>query len=152
MGLGFIAQRLHPRCLCTPMCAPRSAGHNWVDPPKRERKRVVNYAENEYFRNAMKPGGGRSTQGGPRLPKMPALQDFQFYNTQRLMQLYEQDQAYEVHKHAVAQREAAARAQVGGDCRQILLNIWGVFWGDLVALSHGMSSVLSCWLGCSTLR
>ncbi|KAK9812302.1 hypothetical protein WJX73_000685 [Symbiochloris irregularis] len=91
-------------------------GHNWVDPPKRERKRVVNYAENEYFRNAMKAGGGRSTHtGGPRLPKMPALQDFQFYNTQRLMQLYEQDQAYEVHKHAVAQREAAARAQGGSD-------------------------------------
>ena len=33
-----------------------SAGSNWIDPPKRERKRVVNYAENEYYRNAMKAG------------------------------------------------------------------------------------------------
>ena len=87
-------------------------GSNWVDPPKRERKRVVNYAENEYFRNAMKASGGRNTAGGPRLPKMPALQDFQFYDTARLLQLYDKEQAHEVHKHAVTQREAAARAQV----------------------------------------
>ena len=49
------------------------AGSNWVDPPKRERKRVVNYAENEYFRQAMKAGGA-ARGGGPRLPKMPQLQ------------------------------------------------------------------------------
>ena len=53
---------------------PRCAGSNWVDPPKRERKRVVNYAENEYFRQAMKAGGGAGRGGGPRLPKMPQLQ------------------------------------------------------------------------------
>ena len=44
-----------------------------MDPPKRERKRVVNYAENEYFRQAMKAGGA-ARGGGPRLPKMPQLQ------------------------------------------------------------------------------
>ena len=38
---------------------PRTHGLCWgvagtLEPPKRERKRVVNYAENEYYRNAMK--------------------------------------------------------------------------------------------------
>ena len=44
-----------------------------MDPPKRERKRVVNYAENEYFRQAMKSGTGPRASG-VRLPKMPQLQ------------------------------------------------------------------------------
>ena len=57
------------------------------------------------------PGRERG-QGGPRLPKMPVLQDFQFFDTPRLLQLYEQDHAFELHKHALAQREAAAKAQV----------------------------------------
>jgi HAND len=95
------------------------SGANWVDPPKRERKRVVNYAENEYYRQAMKvPGGGRG--GGPRLPKMPALQDFQFFNVQRLTELFEKEGAFESFKHAQAQKEAAARAQV----RHCLRLVW----------------------------
>eukprot|EP00884_Botryococcus_braunii_P010359 jgi/Botrbrau1/19324/Bobra.0073s0055.1 len=89
-------------------------GANWVDPPKRERKRVVNYAENEYYRQAMKvPGGGRA--GGPRVPKMPALQDFQFFNVQRLTELFEKEGAFETFKHIQAQKEAAARAQGASD-------------------------------------
>ena len=59
--------RLIDECQCA------SAGSNWVDPPKRERKRVVNYAENEYFRQAMKSGAGPRA-AGVRLPKMPQLQ------------------------------------------------------------------------------
>ena len=43
---------------------------------------------------------------------MPVLQDFQFFDTPRLLALYEQDHAFELHKHALAQREAAAKAQV----------------------------------------
>lgn len=93
-------------------------GANWVDPPKRERKRVVNYAENEYYRQAMKVPGGRA--GGPRLPKMPALQDFQFFNVQRLTELFEKEGAYESFKHAQAQKEAAARAQA---CALLLKSI-----------------------------
>ena len=50
--------------------------------------------------------------GGPRLSKAPALQDFQFFDTARITALYEKEQAYELHRHAQAQREAAARAQV----------------------------------------
>ncbi len=90
-------------------------GANWVDPPKRERKRVVNYAENEFYRAAMaKTSGPRA--GGPRLPKMPALQDFQFFNTARLTELFEREQAHEIHKHVTAQKEAQARAQVRDGC------------------------------------
>jgi hypothetical protein len=81
-----------------------------VDPPKRERKRVVNYAENEYYRQAMKAGPGRAS--GPRLPKMPQLQDFQFFNVQRLMELYEKENSFEVFKHSQGQKEAALRSQV----------------------------------------
>ncbi|KAK9868512.1 hypothetical protein WJX84_000615 [Apatococcus fuscideae] len=86
------------------------AGKNWVDPPKRERKRQVNYAENDYYRNALKAQGGRAP-GGPRLPKMPPLQDFQFFNLPRLTELYDQEQAYELFKHQQSQKEAAARQQ-----------------------------------------
>ncbi|KAK9820501.1 hypothetical protein WJX72_011031 [[Myrmecia] bisecta] len=85
-------------------------GHNWIDPPKRERKRVVNYAENEFFRQAMaKTGGQRST--GPRLPKMPQLQDFQFFDIKRLTELFDKENAYEVFKHQQGLKEAAARQQ-----------------------------------------
>lgn len=82
-----------------------------MDPPKRERKRQVNYAENDYYRNALKAQGGRAP-GGPRLPKMPPLQDFQFFNLPRLTELYDQEQAYELFKHQQSQKEAAARQQV----------------------------------------
>ncbi|CAL8460870.1 g401 [Coccomyxa elongata] len=86
------------------------AGSNWIDPPKRERKRVVNYAENEYFRQAMKSGTGPRASG-LRLPKMPQLQDFQFFNVPRLTEIFDKEQAYELYKHTQAQKEAAARQQ-----------------------------------------
>lgn len=90
-------------------------GANWVDPPKRERKRVASYAENEFYRMAMQKReyGPRNT--GPKLPKMPALQDFQFFNVGRLTQLYEKDNVHEVHKHSQAQREAQMRQQGASD-------------------------------------
>ena len=99
--------------LCQTPIPSACAGKNWVDPPKRERKRQVNYAENEYFRNALKAPG--RAPGGPRLPKMPALQDFQFYNLPRLTEIYDQEQAYELWKHSQGQKEAAARSQVEPD-------------------------------------
>lgn len=49
-----------PACPPRPPCPahtsqplPPCAGANWVDPPKRERKRVASYAENEFYRMAM---------------------------------------------------------------------------------------------------
>ena len=43
---------------------------------------------------------------------MPQLQDFQFFQVDRLNEIYEKEQAYELHKHTNNQKEAAARAQV----------------------------------------
>jgi HAND len=112
---------------------------------------MVNYAENEYFRNALKArpacgfpavlpvgvhrrfitrkepgkraltipcsnpqagGGGGGRQSGPRLPKMPQMQDFQFFNTARLTEIYNKENAHEVHKHQQGQKEASLRSQV----------------------------------------
>lgn len=40
------------------------------------------------------------------------LQDFQFFNTTRLQELFDKEQNYEVFKHNQSQKEQAARAQV----------------------------------------
>lgn len=93
------------------------AGHNWIDPPKRERKRHVNYAENEYYRNALKAGGQRGP-AGPRGPKMPQLQDFQFFNTARITALFEKAHAYETHQHELQRKRDAAEKQVRLDAPQ----------------------------------
>ncbi|EFJ50690.1 hypothetical protein VOLCADRAFT_80059 [Volvox carteri f. nagariensis] len=86
-------------------------GSNWVDPPKRERKRhLLNYNDAEYYKNAMK-AGAKGDPRGPRLPKMPVLQDFQFYNVTRIQELYEKEHLYETHKHAMAAKEASLKNQ-----------------------------------------
>ncbi|KAL7105006.1 hypothetical protein ACP275_07G018300 [Erythranthe tilingii] len=64
---------------------------NWVEPPKRERKR--NYSESEYFKQTMRQAGP-SKPKEPRIPRMPQLHDFQFFNTQRLSELYEKEVRY----------------------------------------------------------
>ncbi|XWS53662.1 hypothetical protein CRYUN_Cryun10bG0019800 [Craigia yunnanensis] len=61
---------------------------NWIEPPKRERKR--NYSESEYFKQTMRQGGPAKPKE-PRIPRMPQLHDFQFFNTQRLSELYEKE-------------------------------------------------------------
>lgn len=64
---------------------------NWVEPPKRERKR--NYSESEYFKQTMRQSGPARPKE-PRIPRMPQLHDFQFFNTQRLSELYEKEVRY----------------------------------------------------------
>ncbi|KAG5113651.1 hypothetical protein JHK82_036920 [Glycine max] len=64
---------------------------NWIEPPKRERKR--NYSESEYFKQTMRQGGPTKPKE-PRIPRMPQLHDFQFFNTQRLSELYEKEVRY----------------------------------------------------------
>ncbi|KAK9861243.1 hypothetical protein WJX84_005000 [Apatococcus fuscideae] len=86
---------------------------NWVDPGERKRKRQVNYSENDFFRNQMKPQG--RAPGGPRLPKMPPLQDFQFFNLPRLTAIYDQEQAFELFKYQQGQKESNARQQGSSD-------------------------------------
>ena len=83
---------------------------NWVD-TKRERKRVANYNEAEYFKNTMK--AAKAASAAPRVGKMPALQDFQFFDARRVAELYEKENAHELWK---ASREAAQReAQKAND-------------------------------------
>lgn len=43
---------------------------------------------------------------------MSDLQDFQFFNTTRLQEIFDKEQSYEVFKYNQAQKEQAARAQV----------------------------------------
>ncbi|XP_057476569.1 ISWI chromatin-remodeling complex ATPase CHR11 isoform X1 [Actinidia eriantha] len=64
---------------------------NWLEPPKRERKR--NYSESEYFKQTMRQSGPARPKE-PRIPRMPQLHDFQFFNTQRLSELYEKEVRY----------------------------------------------------------
>ena len=45
-----------------------------MDPPERKRKRLVNYNEGEFYRNAQKAAAGSKAPAGPRLAKMPQMQ------------------------------------------------------------------------------
>ncbi|PPR94214.1 hypothetical protein GOBAR_AA26460 [Gossypium barbadense] len=69
---------------------------NWIEPPKRERKR--NYSESEYFKQTLRQGGPAKPKE-PRIPRMPQLLDFQFFNTQRLSELYEKEVRYLMQTH-----------------------------------------------------
>ncbi|CAN6467689.1 unnamed protein product [Victoria cruziana] len=69
---------------------------NWIEPPKRERKR--NYSESDYFKQALRQGGP-SKPREPRIPRMPQLHDFQFFNTQRLSELYEKEVRFLMSTH-----------------------------------------------------
>ncbi|WJX22643.1 ISWI chromatin-remodeling complex ATPase chr11 [Trifolium repens] len=69
---------------------------NWVEPPRRERKR--NYSESEYFKQTMRQGGPTKPKE-PRIPRMPQLHDFQFFNIQRLSELYEKEVRYLMQAH-----------------------------------------------------
>ncbi|KAK2393959.1 ISWI chromatin-remodeling complex ATPase chr11 [Trifolium repens] len=69
---------------------------NWIEPPRRERKR--NYSESEYFKQTMRQGGPTKPKE-PRIPRMPQLHDFQFFNIQRLSELYEKEVRYLMQAH-----------------------------------------------------
>jgi len=81
---------------------------NWIGPGTRERKKVK-YNENEYYRDKMTTG--RSHPKGPRLPKIPQMHDFQFFNTARLTNLFEKESVYEQHKHQIEQKKNHAIQQ-----------------------------------------
>ncbi|XP_020108881.1 ISWI chromatin-remodeling complex ATPase CHR11-like isoform X2 [Ananas comosus] len=71
---------------------------NWIEPPKRERKR--NYSDTDYFKQALRQGAGAPAKSRePRIPRMPQLHDFQFFNTKRLSELYEKEVRYLMHVH-----------------------------------------------------
>jgi len=63
---------------------------NWIDPPKRERKK--NYNESEYYRQAMNQGNRPGVKpGGPRIAKLQQMNDFQFFEQKRIQTLYDKD-------------------------------------------------------------
>jgi hypothetical protein len=84
------------------------ASNNWVDPPKRERKRLLNYTDHAQKGKVRLPQQSCSCHlpclscalrphacapppplqnAAPRGPKIPQLNDFQFFNMTRLTQL-----------------------------------------------------------------
>ncbi|KAK8338757.1 hypothetical protein V6Z12_A09G273500 [Gossypium hirsutum] len=91
------------------------ATENWIEPPKRERKR--NYSESEYFKQTLRQGGPAKPKE-PRIPRMPQLHDFQFFNTQRLSDLYEKEVRYLMQTHQKNQIKDSideAEPEEGGD-------------------------------------
>ena len=84
-------------------------GANWVDPPERKRKRA-NYAENAFYASSKLSGKDRKDL---KLPKMPQLQDFQFFDTHRLQELYEKMHAYEVRRGAARGQTECAGGSAG---------------------------------------
>ncbi|CAN7067800.1 unnamed protein product [Brassica rapa subsp. trilocularis] len=80
---------------------------NWNDPPKRERKR--NYSENEYFKQTLRQGAPAKPKE-PRIPRMPHLHDFQFFNTQRLTELYEKEVRHLMQTHQKTQMKDTVEA------------------------------------------
>jgi hypothetical protein len=88
-----------------------SAPAHPADPPAR-RPRPVPAASLPTPPQAIK-ASKTDRSAGPRVGKMPPLQDFQFYDVKRLTELFEKDAAAEVFKQ---QREQAAREaqKVGG--------------------------------------
>ncbi|KAJ2609506.1 chromatin remodeling complex Adenosinetriphosphatase [Coemansia sp. RSA 1365] len=65
-------------------------GQLWIQPAKRERK--VNYAVDDYYREALRQGSkaGGASQRAPRPPKQMHIYDFQFYPL-RLQELLEKE-------------------------------------------------------------
>ncbi|VAH56719.1 unnamed protein product [Triticum turgidum subsp. durum] len=59
-----------------------------VELPRRER--IRNYNESEYFKQALRQAAPAKPKE-LRIPKMPTLHDFQFFNSQRLNELYEKE-------------------------------------------------------------
>ncbi|KAH0849863.1 hypothetical protein HID58_096019 [Brassica napus] len=82
---------------------------NWNDPPKRERKR--NYSESEYFKQTLRQGAPAKPKE-PRIPRMPQLHDFQFFNTQRLTELYEKEVRYLMQTHQKNQLKDTKKRRV----------------------------------------
>ncbi|XP_020272875.1 ISWI chromatin-remodeling complex ATPase CHR11-like [Asparagus officinalis] len=69
---------------------------NWTEPSKRERRR--NYSDTDYFKQALRQGAPTKPRE-PRIPRMPQLHDFQFFNVQRLNNLYEKEVRYHLAAH-----------------------------------------------------
>ena len=83
---------------------------NWIGPGTRERKKVYrSYNENDYYKTQM--ASGPKGPKGPKMPKIPQMHDFQFFDVQRLTELYEKESLYEIYKHQLEQKRLNALSQ-----------------------------------------
>lgn len=76
----------------------KAMASNWVEQP-RQRKMRINYNEAEFLKASMKAAAKEERQKGPRLAKMPQLNDFQFFDTKRIEELYAIEHAHETWKY-----------------------------------------------------
>lgn len=82
---------------------------NWVEPPKRERRR--NYLETDYYSETVKQVGSAKTKER-KMPRMPHMHDFQFFNSQRLSELFEKELSCHLGTH---RRKDASDGDESGD-------------------------------------
>ncbi|KAG1678034.1 hypothetical protein FOA52_000830 [Chlamydomonas sp. UWO 241] len=88
------------------------AASNWVDPPERKRKKVVNYNENDYFRGGQGSKAGKEKSKGP---KMPTLADYQFYDAPRLNALFQKAIDFDQWEVQCAQKLKQMQSQGASD-------------------------------------
>jgi SWI/SNF-related matrix-associated actin-dependent regulator of chromatin subfamily A member 5 len=69
------------------------AAQNWVEPGGRRDKKRGTYNENEYFRDRLQQAPRVARPVGPKLPVLPKLHDFQFFNTPRIQQIQDKEEA-----------------------------------------------------------
>jgi hypothetical protein len=77
----------------------KAMASNWVEQQPRQRKMRINYNEAEFLKASMKAAAKEERQKGPRLAKMPQLNDFQFFDTKRIEELYAIEHAHETWKY-----------------------------------------------------
>jgi SWI/SNF-related matrix-associated actin-dependent regulator of chromatin subfamily A member 5 len=76
----------------------KAMASNWVEQP-RQRKMRINYNEAEFLKASMKAVVKEERHKGPRLTKMPQLNDFQFFNITRIEELYAIEHAHETWRY-----------------------------------------------------
>lgn len=76
----------------------KAMASNWVEQP-RQRKTRINYNEADFIKASVKTAKQEERQKGPRLAKMPQLNDFQFFDTKRIEELYNIEHAHEMWKY-----------------------------------------------------
>lgn len=76
----------------------------------RQRKGRINYSENEFIKASLKATKEDKVKG-PRLTKMPALQDFQFFDMVRIEELYSIEHMHETWKFQQAHKKAELERQ-----------------------------------------
>ena len=100
----------------------KAMASNWVEQP-RQRKLRVNYNEAEFMKSSLKAAKDDKPKG-PRLSKMPQLNDFQFFNTARIEELYAIEHAHETwkfnqhHKRLELEKNGATPEEVEAQLNQ----------------------------------